>query len=188
MWDNLEDCRNQLVGTIVRSNGRPVTVSSVESRNGTILCELIGLSDKKRSRTKLKFLDLSPVKLGYVNGTGTSRYICRTASRRWKHGLDSSNTREVIDGETHGFRHFSLMNRGMAAAIENNYPTLSESLDYVKKGLVERVAFSRLFAINDRFLFYRGSVVGEVVGEEMVLYNETRYLQELLDEEIRHVG
>lgn len=188
MWDNLEDCKNQLVGTIVRHNGRAVTVRSVDSRQGEIVCELIRLSDKKGSLTKLKFLELSPVKLGYVNGMGTSRYICRTASRRWKHGLDSSNTREVIDGETLGFRHFTFMNKGISAAIENNYPTLSASLTHLKEGLVEKVAFSRLFAISDTFLYYRGSVVGKVVGEELVLDNEARYLQELLDEETRHVG
>ena len=131
MWDNINDCDNQLSDTIVRlKEGEPVMIMGVSGNDRDIIASYLLLKDMAEGACKVEDLDLSPVPLGYVNAHGRSYYCVRQPRRRWKHGLDNGSLKTInspnrfrADGETYP---------ALASTIKRDYPTMEEGMEYLK--------------------------------------------------------
>ena len=132
------------------------------------------LETRERLKVDLSEIDLTPVKLGYVNFADfDALFFSRTPLRSWKQGLSVNNL--VVnhymerDDITVNFPIWELHN-----TILRRYPSYEESLD--NKFLT---AFCPNFAINrENNLYYKAIHVGE--GKS--LYEPFFYLEQHLNE------
>ena len=167
----------RLKDTIVNSKIGPVYVKSVYSDSGIdrALCDVIRLRNLDENTIHLKEVDLTPVKLGWVNLRSNSVFATRKPVRAWRQGLALSNISFIGEG---GFMSFPL--KEMFNTITNNYPTIEDCKVKLKSN-VKRVAFSRSFALGkDGVLWYEGRVVGSW-GEVFTLNDKDKHLAEHLN-------
>ena len=172
MYDTAEYASSRLQDTIVKYGGRAVSVCRVEEdltcvirRLGTIETHVVPLSE----------LDLTPIRLGYVNFERGSYYLQRVPKRNdWRQGLRNNNV-----------NHGILLEPCLSELLEGIYPSLGECVDATESGHDEK-AFSRFFSVSQGgCLNYKGRRhVGEVRGGKPVLLGDFKFLEEVLKESL----
>lgn len=164
---------SRLDGTVVRHNGLPVIVHSINHRTGeTVLMPLAG---GEHYVTHARELDCTPVPLGYVNYRGVAIYCQRIPARRYRQGLSDITLSCVKNG---GARVEPIPLTALNHCIVNDYPPYVEA---IKSALV--VAWHRDWASSINKLYYKGGCVGTTVKGLPVLGKEYIYLTEALSED-----
>lgn len=180
--DDIEYADKRLRNTVVSLRNRnPFWVETVTQKGGKILCSGVDLTTEETLTTSLSNIDLTPIRLGFVNTDTSAIFVCRKPMRKdWRQGLSETST--VLYGENSSrFRKTHLVQCAL-----NRYPTLAEALLQVKNKVVFSSAFSRDFAItgksSDLGLVYRKYLVGKIIKGNVVLDKDKFFLQEHLDE------
>ena len=169
-YDTDEYARSRLLNTIVLHKGKPVEVGHIE--DGKAILQVLGAGGVIKA--PLSELDLSPIRLGYVNHGGGAHYLKRLPKRRdWRQGLRDNNINKP-----------ELLHLGVARLCEGTYPSFKEACAMVE---IDHhcVAFSRQFAVDDEGeVEYRGSSnVGHLdEGLGVDLLQQYEYLAEALKE------
>lgn len=179
--------KSRLSGTVVMAKSKPVFVEDVNTGNGHILAN--DLLNSIMVEIELKDLDLSPVKLGYVNGHLGASYANRLPCRYWKQGYNNDNV--IFKG-----KHYGVVSRNFAETMIGSYPSSMQCANLIMNEEVNCIAFSKDFCLSNLHeghslgLIYRTKLVGKaVVNPEMeeinyVLSDKYSFLQELLGETI----
>jgi hypothetical protein len=131
----------------------------------------------------LAMLDISPVRLGYINYMGDTFYIVRTPMRNdWRQGFRHGSLMQVSDSGNH---QPNLPYGNMSDTIHNKFPTFYECLDEVGNPDNDTVgmAWHRDWSLGPNDTVYnKGRVVGLIRHGSVWLDKEFVYLQESLDE------
>lgn len=160
----------------------PVYIQRVDDEGNWLGQNALG----KRAVGRVENLDLTPVKLGYVNSTTYASYIQRRPERRYRQGFRQSSMHNLSD--TPGVR---ILSPELASTIRGIYPTLEMCIDRVENGEATTQAFSREFAVSRKLqkgytLLFKDKVVGWVDCNDNVqtfgLDNKYEYLSEMLTE------
>lgn len=94
--DDYQYAATRLIGTIVKYGGEPVEV--VDFENGTV--SIKNLVSDMCTEVDLSSLDLTPVKLGYVDIDGRIVYVARVPKREdWRQGLRNNNINLNLEKE-----------------------------------------------------------------------------------------
>jgi hypothetical protein len=185
--EDIQYAANRLSETVVLHNKIPIYVGSLEG--STALCRK--LPSSTRVDVPLHLLDLTPIKLGYVNELKECYYLMRVPARQWRQGLRSSQLM-CLNNWTRNFN--MVRSSGFYNMVMNKYPTLAECFEsFVNEESVTK-AFSLHFALHKSNrkdfgmnLAYAGSIVGTAaMGDSRVtttLAPKYSYLSELLEEE-----
>lgn len=189
MFDDCDFANGRLSGTIIKlSDGTPIIVEQV--RGGRV--EYRTLSDYEYSECPFSpnHIDLSPLPLGYVNGTNEAYYLCREPKRRWKQGLDAPGVKRILEDKAYNFPLFEFR-PALIQAFQGKYATISKCIKLAKKGKAQ--AFSQRYALrgyggDKAQLEYMGGVIGtfNYDTEEFELEHEHKYLLEDIMEAIHH--
>lgn len=179
----------RLARTIVRiaKTNEPVVVMGVSSTNGDCT-----ISDLESARTgefnfqhiPLDDLDVTPVKLGYVNVSGDAIYLQRAPVRHGpgNQGLCQRNCLSSGPGL------FEFPTDALRLCIMGRYPSYSKALaaSKIKKrnGKEKTIAFNRHWAIRagKELLYKNKEVAGSIVNGKPVLFEKFKYLEEYLGE------
>jgi len=140
---NLVYARTRLIGTIVTRKGKAINVMDI-TEDFTVV--YITLSTGTQAHCPWEELDITPVKLGYLNYNRNAHYIFRLPMRRdWKQGLRNT-TMSTVKGKNIE----RIPGRYLAKLIEGSYPKLNKVLEHLcsEKSKVSTMAFSRNFAVN----------------------------------------
>jgi len=173
----------KLGGSIVRHNGLPVVVKSVDIGNGrTILKHLLtGASEI----VDLKDLDLEPIELGYCNWP-FAIYLARLPVRNWRQGLRQDFIYSAHPIENIYSNQFYNMVQGI-------YPTIMNCVNSIYCEEAFKKAFSKVFALGKTNttgildFFYKDYKVGELdINRPLIpkLYPDYKYLTEMVEETI----
>lgn len=168
--------RERLSNTIVSlSCGAPVYVKNV-SLDGTVMYTTLDDWDLIKVTT-LDKVDLTPIKLGWVNTPKGLLYTTRVPARKWKQGLSAESFHIVYRDEKAviNFPSPHLIN-----TIKNFYPPLKEVLKYLTPQT--KKAFSRNWAVSNERLMYNGRVVGVMSEGKASLQKRDAYLREFFQE------
>ena len=131
------------------------------------------LKDRELLIISLKEIDLTPVKLGYVNFTDYhALYFSRTPIRNWKQGLCVNNL--VISGHTDDQINVNFPAWELHNTILRCYPSYEECIE---NSFV--TAFCPNFATSKEGILYHKA---KVVGEGKSLYDPYFYLEQHLNE------
>lgn len=175
--DDWDYANSRLAGTVVRLDGEPVFVHSINPGMVGVLAKLNDLYNSFEADAKA--LDLVPVPLGMCNFREQAHYLSRVPLRRdWKQGLRKEN----FHSET---VHVQLIPPEiLRAVIVGEYPTLEECFAMMAKKKIKSAAWHRHWAITseNELLYKNEGCVGIVEGKELILDGAYRYLQEALRE------
>lgn len=173
--------RTRLNGSIVSLKQTPVYVMDVGLRGA----QCIEMTSGREVFCELDSLDVSPIKLGFLNTPNGITYMSRVPKRNdWRQGLRRGNT-----GFTYNPNLLSIdpedrvFSRSLRDVIKGKYPQFRSALTYVKDKGQSR-AFHRHWAVdkNLNVLYRGGNRVGSVVGGKPVLKGKFSYLSEYLEE------
>lgn len=189
---DLAYANNRLGDSIVLHKGQPVYVVEVRGDEGGRAI-IRSIPQNNTVGVPLSELDLTPVRLGYVNEDGDAHYAMRVPSRQWRQGLRSSQLISLPSGNWRG-RNRITTSSNFANTVVGNYPSPISCYESIVNGEVNGQAFSRSFAIvrtNRRGpsynLCYKATVVGTAhVGDSRMILTiapKFSYLTELLEEE-----
>lgn len=174
----------RLTGTIVRiaKDGEPVFVNAVFN-NGICSVTPIGKLNRDNKEVHLDELDLTPVKLGYINCAGQAAYLMRVPVRR---GPGNQGLREGNSKCSNGRRLSNLPMDALRNCILGKYPTFEKarvSSSIKKDEPVKTIAFNRHWAVQGKLLLYKNNlVVGRIEGKNPVLDDRYKHLKESLSE------
>lgn len=172
---------DRLSGTLVRYEGYPCFIHNINLSDGRVSASFLTTDRFKDQNLYLKYFDLSPVPLGYVNLKSAVSYVLRYAKRQYKQGLRSN---------TLSFKgpRVSMESPEFADSIMNRFPELETCLDYVENEEKQSIAFHRKFAIRKTskniMLDYRGFSCGALRKDKLSLEPKFLHLQESLEEAI----
>ena len=128
-------------------------------------------------------LDISPVRLGYINYLGDTFYIVRTPMRNdWRQGFRHSNLMQINNGENFPP---NLPYANMYDTIHDKFPTYYECLDKVSNPDSDTIsmAWHRDWSLGPDYRVYnKGRKVGKIKDGQPLLKKTFAYLQESLDE------
>ena len=185
MWNDLHDAQMRANNTVVRFNDKPVYIKRIEPLNGEITAFFIYLLNGQSNNAPVMDArwNWKPVPTGYVNTGMGAVFLMRKPVRKWKQGLAADNVQfnHVMRVGTNQL----LRSRNMGRMIVRDYPSFDEARE--KLAEVRSCAFHPEFAlvrmdIGPLYLNYRGDVVGWFEKDEVVLGEEYRYLNELIQE------
>lgn len=158
---------DRLAGTIVSKDGRPIHLQAV-SRNGSVSFNFLG-SDEV-SVCKLEEVDVTPIKLGYINLPIRAEYFFRIPSRQYKQGL-----REGTCANQAGRRSNITHSRQLVNCMLGIYPSVDQCVETLVNGESQSVAFGRKYAVAAKGggtggfgLLYKDKVVGGINGISLV--------------------
>lgn len=180
--DDLEYAKKRLEGTLIRkSDGHPFIVDQVSVESKVMVCFGTDMASGVIETLPLSQLDLTPVKLGFVNYNGKMVFVCRKPMRKdWKQGL-SLNSLVVYGSDK---RDIGL--RSLTKTVMNDYPSLADCISYLKKTKNRSMAFSRDFGLASRgeetLLVYRKYEVGKLIEGRLVLNPDKFFLEQHLAE------
>lgn len=167
--------------TVVRlKNGTPVFIHRVGGVKNVYYCKLSKYNgDRDRwDKCKLDDLDLTPVKLGYVNLEGFDAGYCVRVPKRndWRQGMRRANIKFL----TGMLREVSY--REFNDTIIGKYPSFKES----SKRSAETgrtIAWHRNWAVGiGDHLMHKGKMVGRIREDKPVLAEKFNWLEESLEE------
>jgi hypothetical protein len=161
---------------------------------------------QRREEKSIKEMDLQlePIKLGYVNYSNTAVYLQRKPLRKWKQGLyaeylkiKSSASAGLANGVKRGAGIFNtktvVASRSFLDMYADNYPSFYRAWVQVRLLHFSSAAFHRNWAFTrarsreaamfmgggeEYHLEYKGTRVGKIEEDEVVLNNEYKYLSE----------
>lgn len=180
MYDDANYARTRLVDTVVMCRGLPVKVEDIKVKNAAVRV----LNTNELLVVKTVELDITPVKLGYLNEDTQALYLTRTPMREdWRQGLRSMSIRVI----GHGRDRYQPPAEGLFNTILGRYPALDVCIDLVKSRLAGSLAFSRNFAIvgGDNLLYKGKWKVGTIAKtKDYNLFPQFDWVREMLDEEL----
>lgn len=182
-YDNVEYAKGRLKNSIVNlEDGRPVYVIDIDGLEYVLTQSLV---EEERVVVKLTDLDLTPVKLGWVNFGAHCIYATRIPIRGvWKQGLCRDNVKFLSPFNNKA--HCPMPSPSLGHTILGQYPTFDSAVRSVI-GIgkdTKAVAFSRNWAITSSNLLYKGRIVGNHDQGELLLNRQHEYLEETLQEEV----
>lgn len=185
---NREDLNLRYSQSVILYNGEPFYVA--EFLDTTRISGRI-LSTGRNTEINFSDIDTTPIRLGYVNGYTTPRYVTRKPARYYKQGL-TSRSLEVVD-HVQGAVGLRLNDDFLFASnlidtIKNNYPSFNEALANVNSEQhFPCQAFSRDFCLfKQRYidLLWRKRTIGRIENGEAVVLQKYSYLQDSLQEKV----
>lgn len=174
----------RISGTIVRiaKDGEPVLVDNVY-HNGICTVSHIGKINQDHKEVHLDELDLTPVKLGYINCAGQAAYLMRVPVRR---GPNNQGLRAENSMCNNGRRLFGLPMDALRNCILGRYPSFEKArVSSVGKRdePPKCIAFDRHWAVQGNHLLYKNNlIVGRIENKKPVLDERYKHLRESLSE------
>ncbi len=159
-YDNVRDAEMRLSDTIIMIAGEPVYVKGI-TRGLELIYNRLGVAeDKVVDYNKSSDIDLTPVKLGFINVRGQCSYIARVPSRKQKQGLCVHSIASTTLNPGVIFN-----TKDMAACIQGIYPSLPDCIKKIKSEGVKGIAFSRRFALTKNDVFkWPANLIYKTVG------------------------
>ena len=180
---DIDYARGRLNNTFVPINGELVYVKHIGRNPNPVVTFSDTEEGEDVGRGALKDIDLTPIKLGYSNYNGKTKYIMRTPARRWKQGVDNQSVKTL---STYWNEFFHMGGGDFRYTFSGKYPTLQVAIKRVKQKNYP-VAFSRVFALlPENKLEYKGKdVVGTITDLGMpILDRKFMWLEEALRENV----
>lgn len=195
-YDNIEDVRSKLLGTIVYYNETPVVVKDVQQSlektfDVFFTKSFFGRGFESRPLTDPGF-NFSRFNIGYANyGANGAVWWYRQPAKQYQQGLKAN---QLSYRTTAGASHVGVMfkvSQPIEQMLLNKYPNFDEALKAVH-GLDDTVAiaFHKDFAVSwdkihkDALLEYKGKLVGHMPNSEIKLIDEFQHLYEPCKEAI----
>lgn len=174
----------KLPGSIVKVDGEPVIVDHL-STDGVCV---INLSSRKDSIRSMKDLDLSPFRLGFVNGISMAAYITRMPARQWRQGIRNSNLQMIYPHHS-GVNSSFVNSQAFYRMLKGIYPSIKDCVESLANEEIVSTSFHRNFGLladtKDRAkILFKGEAVGYLnyeFPEKPVLDKKHTYLQETLE-------
>lgn len=200
-YENLEDARMRLRGTVVLYEGSPFYIRDVQrpqTKDDGIFRvvgnplpltgrETVDPEGEMRKFISSKNFDIGAFRMGYVNSPSGAFYCSRLPNRQQKQGLSGDTfSGRTNRGNAVPFTTFTST-KEVVNMVKNDYP----SFDLAKRSLAKSpaVAFSRDFCLERdeiledlQHLYHKGSKVGAVLNGNIVLGNKFKCLKESLEE------
>lgn len=189
MYDNVEYASQRLEGTIVSFKGKPVRIDRCLLYKTRIFAEFRSLNNpEKYEKVPLEELDLTPIKLGFVNTKYGVCYLGRIPLRKdWKQGTRTQNMRIMWGGIDIRW----VSDKDLYRTIVGKYPSFNTALEEtVNTGL--GIAFHKHFALMQEkdgvFLLYKFlGKVGDIVNNKPQLFDNYQFLNESLEQAMKGV-
>lgn len=180
-YDDWKYANSRLADTYIMDDGVVTWVKSVDGAGKATLkpCKPDNAGEMYKKHCNL--LDLTPIKLGYVNVSKGCIYTSRAPVRRdYRQGL-SGNTIRISSLQNFVLENFKY--HWLNTPASNAYPKFSASLDAVSSGKRVGQAFSRDFCLVKQgdhvAVEYRGRYsIGMVVNGAITLHDDFSYLKE----------
>lgn len=206
MFDNLDDARQALSGTIVRYQNEAYYVNDVTGRVPNLLVSVykIPVVDGNRMDIRLDSpeLDLKFSPYGYLNiedrrshDFKRAGWVSRIAARQYRQGAAEGNTNVNYDDGRSRFLSVYIREPGVAKLFSGAYPTIGEAVDELRRlgadngfGFRPSIAIDRDIALaidpfrTDVLLYYRGERVGWSDLQTVMLPKRFHYLQQVMEE------
>lgn len=179
--------RGRLIGTIVRDDkGEPIYVGAAAMRGGKMIFSVAYLKDNEVAdglndyvNIPMEQLDLTPVKLGWINHKNGAIWSVRTPVRRaWKQGTTNANTECKAENNPVQLLHLPFKN--LRLTILGQYPSVEEAHKLSKKSKI-KVAFSRNFCLEEDVLYYKTTEVGNKAEFGFTFKPPHTYLENILN-------
>jgi hypothetical protein len=202
-WYNIDQITRYLVSSVVRYDGYPVYVTSIdfaydEAYKISFTDLLTGEGDVKVSTSPRWNFD--PVPLGFVNMSnfGQQDYALtamRKPLRAWKTGVSTKTL--VVESVSYDIPHPRmakgyLTSRALARCVIGDYPSYEKATAKLapRRGneTVSMIAFSRRFAVDTNSKLYHHLHFGPVGTwkDDIDLDENYKFLHETLAEDMRH--
>lgn len=194
-YDNIEDVRSKLLGTIVYYNEAPVVVKDVQQSpektfDVFFTKSFFGRGFETKPLTDPGF-NFSRFNIGYANhGANGAVWWYRQPAKQYQQGLKANQ----LSYRTSGVGHVGVMfkvGQPIEQMLLNKYPNYDEALKTIHS--VDdniSVAFHKDFAVSwdkihkDALLEYKGKLIGYMPGSEIKLIDEFQHLYEPCKEAI----
>ena len=164
---SLDDLKTILLSSIIRYKGEPVYVRDVLQAAKRFYLKISNLDNLNEQRNVLlisRFLDFTPVPLGYCNTPTGAVYLSRKPSRNYRQGLHHNNVhfKGLMYEDNYFGRIGSMADPVLVPTIKGDYPSIRKAVDFVQGAKIS-CAFSRVGAISpEGEVLFRGQVVGYV--------------------------
>lgn len=167
-YDNINDAKNKLGGTMVYFDGSAVgcrQVEELETGMRILLCPFNNPNGRGKWEDILdKRLAYMEYNIGYVNDYEYATWFMRMPYKQYRQGLrvDQCEYRdESGQFRVPGLAQQQILNYNDATAkmLENKYPSFEEAHELVKSGKAQKMAFHVDFAI------YKDRLHGRIVLE-----------------------
>ena len=168
--------RERLSQTLVCLNdGTPAYIKNVMEDGKVYYSLLTDLDGEKEG--KLSDIDLTPIKLGWVNTNRGIAYTTRVPARKWKQGLSMDIFYIVYRGDK---VNLAFPSSYLIDTVKNNYPSYKSIKETITP--TTKKAFSRNWAVDAQALMYNGRVVGVMDQYTTALNKRDAYLREFFQE------
>jgi hypothetical protein len=145
-----EYASTRLVGTIVKLDNMFVHVYNVTGDGEVSYRPVEVMGDGlQEDYCHVDDLDLSPVRLGYINNVRTSQYIKRCPIRQYRQGLRVRNMRSRVPMD---------VNKAWDILVTNKYPSVTYCLDTLVNRESTSKAFHKFWSLGDARAPSEGSV------------------------------
>lgn len=196
-YDNLEDVRSKLLGTIVYYDGVPVPIKDVQpdgAGNFEILFAKSILGGRGHD-TKLLTdpgFNFNRFNLGYANHNSGAYWWYRIPAKQYQQGIKANQMNYKTTLAHNGGLIMFKMGQAIDMMLRNDYPDFDvahkRAMDGVDEGLT--VAFHKDFAVSwdkihkDLILEYKGKLIGHMPGKDIKLIDEFEHLYESCKEAV----
>ena len=198
-YDNLEDVKSKLVGTIVYYDDVPVVVKAADlyPEDGSLAVVITnhlaarGTSIRKIDDPLLNYMKFN---LGYANYAHGAVWWYRMPHRQYRQGLKNEQMRYSISERGMNPGHSFQAGNSVNEMLLNKYPsieTIEEKLKDADRDHSIVMAFHKNFAMSydkihkDMIVEYKGSVIGCMSDKrEIKLLDEYNHLNESLREAV----
>jgi hypothetical protein len=194
LYDNMEDVRSKLSGTICYYKGNAVFVKEIAQAgdgNGYVLIVTpIGSRSKAIVNLSDPELNYMSFNLGYTNHGGAACWWYRHPIRQYRQGLRADQLGCKASRQEFYDVAFDF-SRPVADMLENIYPKFSEAEKKLKDSDATIIAFNRNFAASwdhvhkDMVLEYKGKPIGHSTNlRDFKLMDDYKHLTESLMEAV----
>lgn len=194
-YDNLEDAKVKLGNTyclyknkafIVKAIGQNDALVNKYDAHGSFLYNGRGVVCDINDPD----FNCSEYNIGYLNMMYAAAWYYRIPMKQWRQGLRGDQLKKRASS-----RAFSDVNfdgsKSVCQMLENTYPQFPDSVELLKEGKAEIVAFHKNFAMSydrihkDFILEYKGEKIGFTNNlKDMQLMDENQHLMEALKEAV----
>lgn len=195
-YENADEIRMRLEGSIVLYDGDPVLIAQVSvpeledaDEKARVHFYNLPINPNKKLATTRKYLssrkfDLTPFKMGFANIGEKAYFISRAPVRQNKQGLAAGTCIiNTIFGKPSNEVVWNTLIRseGFGKMVKGEYPSFEEASDTLKEDLVTSVAVSRSFALfkDDELdvsvLSHKGSKCGIILEGDTGVRVSTRF-------------
>lgn len=154
-----------------------VFVSKIHKLGDKIYATILTPTGTKE--VNLELLDLSPIKLGWINFDRTCSFFMRMPIRgAYQQGTSDRNTTALGELDV-TLKYIDL--KDIQKTVDNNYPNFYKATTMVEDLNYKKVAFSRNFAISKHEIFYKGVSVGVREHRNVKFNKQNEYLGSILE-------